>query len=105
MSSNFRTLLFKEMAKQQVNEIIKWVEDNYPNSTLTITEVKELITIERTAEPGIYGAWAENLPQRLVDEMEKELKDSGEYYILEKKVKDFKDKIAGIYKPNANTKS
>ena len=81
------------MSKQQVTEIIKWLEYNHAGTTLTLEEVKELIEIERTAEPGVYGAWAENLPQSVIDNMEKELKDSGEYKKFDGLTENWKQKI------------
>ena len=81
------------MSKQQVNEIIKWLEDNHAGTTLTLEEVKELIEIERTVEPGVYGAWTENLPQSVIDNMEKELKDSGEYKKFDGLIENLKQKI------------
>ena len=92
------------MATKQAKELIKWLEENYPGRKLTLEEVKDLFDIEHTPEPGVYGAWAENLTYGMIEEMEKELKASGEYDILENKIQDFKDKIAGIYKPGTTTK-
>jgi hypothetical protein len=81
------------MSKQQVNEIIKWLQDNYIDTTLSLDEVKELIEIECTAEPGIYGPSVENLPQSIIDEMEHELKISGEYEKYGNMVNSLKQKI------------
>ena len=65
------------MSKQQVNEIIKWLQDNYIETTLSLDEVKELIEIDRTSEPGIYGPSVENVPQSIIDEMERDASESG----------------------------
>ena len=81
------------MSKQQVNELIKWLQDNYIEATLSLDEVEELIEIERTAEPGIYGPSVENLPQSIIDEMERELQNSGEYEKYENMVNSLKQKI------------
>ena len=81
------------MSKQQVNEIIKWLQDNYIETTLTLDEVEELIEIDRTSEPGIYGPSVENLPQSIIDEMERELKNSGEYERYENMVNSLMQKI------------
>ena len=81
------------MSKQQVNELIKWLQDNYTEATLSLDEVKELIEIERRAEPGIYGPSVEKLPQSIIDEMEHELINSGEYEKYENMVNSLKQKI------------
>ena len=78
------------MSAKQSNKLIAWLEENYPGVNLTLTEVKELLEIERTAEAGIYGPWAENLSQGMIDDMVQDLKDSGEYHLLERKVELFK---------------
>lgn len=85
------------MAEQQTNELIAWLEENYPKAVLSIDEVKAFIVIERTPEPDVIGRWAEKVPQRVIDEMIQEEKDSGEYYQLDNKVEAFKKSITEKY--------
>ncbi|WP_340113651.1 hypothetical protein [Maribellus mangrovi] len=90
------------MSKQQVSEILKWLQANYPDIVLTLSEVQTLVDIERTAEPGTYGAWAENIPQKMIDEMDKELKNSEEYLNYQNLVNLFTQKIELRLKNKSN---
>ena len=86
------------MATKQTNEIIIWLEDNYPQVVLSLSELKALLEIEHTPEPDAIGVWAEKVPQQVIAEMIREQKESGEYYVLDNKVKIFKESISKKYK-------
>ena len=86
------------MAAKEVNEIMAWIGENHASLTFTLTEVKELLEIERMPEPATLGPWAENLTQSMIDEYIADQKASGEYLRLANKVESFKEKLSAKFK-------
>jgi hypothetical protein len=81
------------MSKQKAKEMLAWLEANYPNASFTLADLKELLDIDRLAEPGIFGPMYEHFTNKMIEEEIARQKASGEYYELDRKVEAFKAKI------------
>lgn len=73
--------------------LLEWLEANQPNRQYSLSEVKEFLSIDRLEWSEQNDVTFECLPYNIIDAIIEEMKATGEYDRLDRKIEDFKSRL------------
>lgn len=81
------------MSFDKAKKLVEWLELNQPNQQFKLDDMKELLSIAMAELADQNDKSFESIPEAYVDAIIDDMKVSGEYYQLDKKIESFKSKF------------
>ncbi|MEI7526366.1 MAG: hypothetical protein WCJ95_18610 [Mariniphaga sp.] len=83
------------MSLEKIDQLIEWLETTQQNRQYSLDDMKELLSIAMTELADENDKTFECLPQGHIDAIIELMKESGEYYRLDRQIESFKQRFKG----------
>ena len=83
------------MSLEKIDQVIEWLETTQQNRQYSLDDMKELLSIAMTELADENDKTFECLRQGDIDAIIELLKESGEYYRLDRQIESFKQRFKG----------
>jgi len=83
------------MSLKKTHLLFEWLETSQPNRLYSLDDMKELLSIAMTELADENDKTFECLPQGHIDAIIELMKESGEYYRLDRQIESFKQRFKG----------